>query len=139
MAIIGIIDDSEHIRRTIRMVLEKEGHEVFEAANGIEGEALITEKKLDIILLDIVMPQKSGCDILLSLKNNLKNTDIIILTGNVDPESDIVTNVAKQFHIKTILLKPFRKNQLLEVINTHLKKKKEGPPADTPAGTSAPA
>ena len=56
-----VIDDEENIRKTLKMILEYEGYEFFEASTGEDGlEALRDVVGVDLVLLDIKMPGRSG-------------------------------------------------------------------------------
>lgn len=64
MAKILIIDDEKPIRVSLREILEYEGHEVFEAHDGMEGVMQATKGKFDAIFCDIKMPKMDGLDVL---------------------------------------------------------------------------
>ncbi|MDH3236817.1 MAG: response regulator, partial [Alphaproteobacteria bacterium] len=60
MARILVVDDEEIVRFTLRQMLEKEGHEVFEAANGQEALNCFEDSRVNLIITDIIMPEKEG-------------------------------------------------------------------------------
>lgn len=79
-----IIEDDDLLRNLYAEMFRKENFEVQEAADGFRGEALIREGKFDLILLDIVVPEKDGLEILRSLKNDeprVQNGSIIIISN----------------------------------------------------------
>ncbi len=55
-----IIDDEPQIRSMVRLILEREGYTVLEAADGAEGLKIFREKPADLILTDLIMPNKDG-------------------------------------------------------------------------------
>jgi len=59
-----IVDDEEDIRTSIRMVLEKEKHTISEAANGKTALNMLEKEKFNLIILDVMMPEMSGWDVL---------------------------------------------------------------------------
>ena len=59
-----IADDEAEIRELLRLYLEKDGYEVFEAADGIEALALLKQEKIDLAVLDIMMPGPDGYRVL---------------------------------------------------------------------------
>src|SRR5688500_7435252 len=63
-----IIDDEKNIRRTLRMVLEGEGHVVHEAGSIVEAEAVLGKSAVDLILLDVKLGDDNGLDLLRTLK-----------------------------------------------------------------------
>ncbi len=63
-----IVDDEKNIRRTLRMVLESEGHVVHEAGSIAEADAVLARERVDLILLDVKLGDDNGLDLLRSLK-----------------------------------------------------------------------
>ncbi len=82
-----IIDDSETERSTIRNILEKVGifSEIYEASDGLEGFKILLEKRPDIVLCDMVMPQYDGMSFLkmrrVSRDPSIQTTPVLMLTG----------------------------------------------------------
>ncbi|HSK05505.1 MAG TPA: sigma-54 dependent transcriptional regulator [Kofleriaceae bacterium] len=64
-----IVDDEKNIRRTLRMVLESEGHVVHEAGSKAEAEAVLVREPVDLILLDVKLGDDNGLDLLRTLKS----------------------------------------------------------------------
>jgi CheY-like chemotaxis protein len=62
MACILIMEDEDQMRAVLRQMLESSGHEVIEAADGIEGIRLYREKPPDVVIVDIIMPKKEGIE-----------------------------------------------------------------------------
>jgi CheY-like chemotaxis protein len=58
-----IADDEPGIRRLVRMTLESEGHEILEAADGEQALAIARDQHPDLILLDVMMPRRSGLEV----------------------------------------------------------------------------
>ena len=63
-----IVDDEKNIRRTLRMVLESEGHTVHEAGSIAEADGILARETVDVILLDVKLGDDNGLDLLRSLK-----------------------------------------------------------------------
>src|SRR5258705_11187883 len=63
-----IVDDEKNIRRTLRMVLESEGHAVHEAGSTAEAEGVLQREAIDVILLDVKLGDDNGLDLLRTLK-----------------------------------------------------------------------
>ena len=62
MARILVLDDEEGIRNLLRRRLERDQHEVFEGADGKVGLVLAKEKTPDLIITDLIMPEKEGLE-----------------------------------------------------------------------------
>ncbi|MGB5156692.1 ATP-binding response regulator [Desulfobacterium sp. N47] len=76
-----VVDDEVRIRDACRLVLEDCGYGVCVAATGAEGLELIRDRHFDIILLDLMMPEMSGFDVLAKVKALHPDTVIIVITG----------------------------------------------------------
>jgi DNA-binding NtrC family response regulator len=80
-ATVLIVDDDEMVRSFLVTILEEEGYEVLAAATGGEGEALLAEKPVDIVLLDLRLPDVDGISILRELKLGEPDVNVIVLTA----------------------------------------------------------
>ena len=107
-----IVDDEEVIRKYLRINLVKLGYEVKEAVDGVEALEQLSRDKFDLLISDIVMPNKDGWEMLKEVRSNPKTKDIpvIILTGkNEDTEMFKGYDLGANYY----MTKPFTKAQLL--------------------------
>jgi DNA-binding response OmpR family regulator len=120
MATIALIDDEDLFRNSIKMMLEKRGHTILEADNGKDGVALVKQNidNIDIVLIDVVMPNKGGVESLMELKQKLSRKVIIVMTGKVTPDSDAFRRLVETLGVMKVLYKPFKKKELLEIIDS---------------------
>jgi CheY-like chemotaxis protein len=81
MARILLIDDDEPVRTTLRLTLEHFGHTVIEARDGTEGLALFQHANADLVITDIVMPEKDGLEVLRELRRMHPSVKIIAISG----------------------------------------------------------
>ncbi|MCK5706783.1 MAG: response regulator [Candidatus Aureabacteria bacterium] len=114
MAKILIVDDSFTTRKFIAHILKKSGFEIVEADNGESGLKSVKEEKPDLVILDIVMPEKEGIDTILVLKNTLPDLPIIAISGS--SINDTYLSSAKKFGANAVLAKPFEESELIETI-----------------------
>ncbi len=91
-----VIEDEEHIRKIIEYNLKLDGFEVFMASNGREGLIIAREKKPDVILLDWMMPEMNGLEVLSELKHDKKTEHIPVfmltakgMLGDIDRAFDV--------------------------------------------------
>jgi len=63
-----ICDDEDLIRKSLARAFRASGHHVYEAENGLVGLQLIENEKIDLIILDLLMPEKNGFDVLQEMK-----------------------------------------------------------------------
>ena len=107
MSHILVIDDAPHIRTVITEYLLLEGHTVDSAENGKEGLKLIDLNHYDLVITDVVMPEKDGFEVLTALKRKGSTVRIIVMTGGaarLDPQ--LLLETAKAMGADRVLPKP---------------------------------
>lgn len=87
--LVVIADDEPDILDLVRMVLEEEGYEVETADNGASALRLINERRPDLCVLDVMMPEVDGYDVARVLKRDeeLRDIPVILLTARTEPEN----------------------------------------------------
>ena len=81
MARILVIDDEQHIRFLLEAFLAQDGHKVDLAENGKEGLKLIERNHYDLLITDVVMPEKDGLELIRELKGHVPRIRIIVISG----------------------------------------------------------
>lgn len=123
MAKILVVDDSPALLELYSFTLNSEGHEVETAKDGVEGLEKIKKFSPDIVLLDILMPNKDGFEVLKELKKDKKTKDIsILLLTNVDEQSKVEEGL-KLGAMDYIVKFQQTPNQVVEEIRQVLQKK----------------
>ena len=89
MAHLLLIDDEAPIRKSLREILEYEGHEVIEASTGMEGVVLATKKPFDGIFCDVKMPQMDGLDVLDMLAKKKVAAPVVMISGHGTVETAV--------------------------------------------------
>ena len=125
MACILIIDDDIQILKLLREMLKREGHKVVEAPDGKKGIRLFKENGADLILTDIIMPEKDGLETIMELRKDSPNVKIIAISGGGRIEAEPYLNMAKQFGALRTLRKPFQREELLQAVGELLEQKIE--------------
>lgn len=112
-----IVDDDYDTRTVVKTILTGSGFSVEDAAGGKQALELLKTYKPDLILLDIMMPEMSGYDVVVHLKQKpeTQNIPIIMLTAKGEPEDLIVGY--KDYAVDYYIPKPFTTRQLLAGIN----------------------
>jgi CheY-like chemotaxis protein len=113
--VILLIDDEEAFRSVIKQVLLKAGYDVVEAANGVEAINRFNEKPADMIITDIIMPEKEGIETIIELKKEYPEVKLIAMSGGGWYGTDIDFDMAKKLGART-LDKPFKLRELLDVV-----------------------
>jgi two-component system, sensor histidine kinase and response regulator len=117
--IILVVDDTEQNLSVLGNILMENGYEVVPATSGKDALESITELPPDLILLDIMMPEMDGYEVCKILKDDPKTNEIpvIFLTAKIETE-----DIVKAFKLGAVdyITKPFRKEELLARVKTHL-------------------
>jgi two-component system alkaline phosphatase synthesis response regulator PhoP len=107
-----VVDDEEVIRKFLRIQLAKLGYEVKEAADGEQALEKLGKDDFDLLICDIIMPNKNGWEVLREVKSNPKTRGIpvIVLTARQeDPDMFKGYDLGASYY----MTKPFTKDQLL--------------------------
>jgi CheY-like chemotaxis protein len=112
--VILVIDDSPDVRNLLREALQLEGYQVVEAADGVEGLRLFESEQPDLVLLDIIMPEKDGIEALREILQRDPEARVITISGRdgaqVHNEAAEILGAVASFE------KPFRAEDLLEAV-----------------------
>ena len=81
MANILIIDSDPYLRIAMRIMLEKDGHQVVDAANGIDGERAFFSMKIDIVFTDIFMPNQDGLQTIINIRKSNSIVKIVAMSS----------------------------------------------------------
>ncbi len=114
MASILIVDDDAPIRALLRRILEEDGHQIREAANGEIGLLLYREAPADLVITDILMPERDGMEVTLALTQEFLEARVIAMTGAGGDQNFL--NVAKLFGAREVIQKPFSVQEIRRVV-----------------------
>lgn len=114
-----LIEDEENLRKIVRYDMKRSGYDMDEASDGDEGLALALEHPYDVILIDWMLPKRSGVDIVKKLRSENIQSIIFMLTAKSD-ESDIL--YAFEQGVDDYLTKPFSNLELIARIKSHMKR-----------------
>lgn len=124
MATILVIDDDTQLRTLIVRILEMENHQIVEAVNGIEGIRCFRKQKIDLVITDILMPDKDGIEVIREIRSAHPDVKMIAISGGGQLGADQYLTLAKKLGAQHTLLKPFQREDLLEIVNHLLKDSK---------------
>jgi two-component system OmpR family response regulator len=121
-----VVDDEPHLRKGLRRILSEEGYEVMTAPDGETALALATEKKPDIVVLDIMMPGMDGREVCRRLREVAAEVKIIYLTAKVES-----TGPLQSKHLRgeadAFIAKPATSKRILTKIESLLHSSQEQP------------
>jgi len=118
-----VIDDEEEVRDIIKQMLELEGYEVITAVDGNQGIKLFKQEPADLVITDIIMPDKEGIETIIELRNQFPDVKIISISGGGRIGPHDYLNMAKKLGAERSFTKPFERKKLLKAIEELLEKK----------------
>ncbi len=121
MARILIIDDEPQIRSMLRLMLERDGYEVVEAPDGIEGIRAYRQKPTDLIITDLIMPNKDGIGMIIELKKEFPDVKIIAMSGGGLNKPEGYLQGAQKLGAACTLTKPIDREEMLRSVKETLR------------------
>lgn len=121
MAKILVIEDDEQFCQMLAEMLNQAGHQVERAANGIVGMERFRSDEPDLVITDILMPEKDGIETIIEMKHERDSIKIIAMSGGrraITPQFNL--DSAALIGVQQTLTKPFTRQQLLQAIEDAL-------------------
>ncbi len=114
-----IADDEEQNLRLLKVLLSKQGYQIVEASDGKQALKILNDQPVDMVLLDIMMPEVSGLEVLQNVRkdDNLKTLPVILVTGLADRESRLQ---GLKLGADDYLSKPIDAVELVTRVNTQI-------------------
>jgi len=111
-----VVDDEEDIRQLVAIILESDGYQVTQAANGDECLNALERLTCDALVLDIMMPKMDGWEICRRIKSHprTKSLPVLILTIRSQPLDRVIG--LEVVHADAYLTKPFERRELLDTM-----------------------
>ena len=111
-----IIDDEPYILLMLKKMLERAGYEVDLASNGREAMEIFEKNSADLVITDIIMPDKEGLELILEMKKQTPELKIIAMSGGgrISPESYL--ECARHFGAEKVFQKPFKQKDLVRAV-----------------------
>jgi two-component system response regulator HydG len=116
-----VVDDSAATLEVLQRNLTAAGYRVFTASGVSQAIEILNEAELDLVITDLKMPKVSGMDLIRHIRDNFKNTDVMMITGypSIEGAVEAVKTGAQEF-----LPKPFTDDELLSAVKRVLSKVK---------------
>ncbi len=111
-----VADDDAQMRGLLRQTLELEGYEVMEASNGKEAITLYHGSPTDIIITDLIMPEKEGMELITELRSDFPEVKIIAISGGGRLGAEEYLPMAKGLGAVRTFSKPFNREDLLAAV-----------------------
>ncbi len=118
-----VIDDTTVVRLRVKEMLPPGNFQVLEAKDGVEGLNLIQQEKPSLIMLDFLLPKKSGWDVYLEVQANpdLRKIPLVLMSGR---KEEVTEKLTEPFEYFEFLPKPFDQKQLIAAIKAAMAKAK---------------
>ncbi|MGQ9920101.1 MAG: response regulator [Desulfobacca sp.] len=111
-----VADDEMSIRLLYSEELKEEGYDVVTAANGKEALEIVSREPLDLVILDIKMPEMSGIEVLRQIKEKFPNLPVLLSSAYSEYKQDFGTWASEEYLVKSSDLE-----DLKEAVRRHLK------------------
>ena len=119
-----VIDDDDLVVRSLKKLLNRSGFEIVTCQNGDEALRLLQEKNFDLIICDVLMPEKNGVDTIRDIRNAVKQRKVqipvVFLTGYADAS---LQEAAQALEPVGYIFKPFDADQLINTIRNNVNKR----------------
>jgi DNA-binding response OmpR family regulator len=117
MARILVIDDEQYIREMLQRHLERRGHEVATAPDGVSGMEAFRSHPADVVIVDILMPGELGTTTMLHLSSEFPETQIIAISGGGELPTEHGLEIARQVGARRAFPKPLNMKEFLQAVD----------------------
>ena len=115
-----VIDDDDVIRLTMQSVLKKKGFQVFTAENGNVGLVIFKKEKPQIVITDMLMPNKEGLETITEIRMLKTGAKIIAMSGGGSTQNMTFLQLAEKVGADLLLSKPVKPDQLIAAVENLL-------------------
>ncbi len=113
MTRILVIEDDDDVRDLLRDLLDEEGYDVIVAEDGRAGSRVWREEAVDLVITDILMPEKDGIETIAELQRDCPDTKIVAMSGGGRVHAEHYLRSAELLGAISSLPKPFSRHELL--------------------------
>ena len=117
MGRIMVVEDDKAVRELLREILKRAGHEVIAARNGKEAIALYQETPADLVITNILMPEKEGLETIQEMRRDDPDIKIIAISGGGQIGPADYLEIARRFGARRTFSKPFDRKELLAAVD----------------------
>jgi DNA-binding response OmpR family regulator len=115
-----VIEDDNAVREFIRQTLSKAGYDVIAAGDGVEGLDKFRASHPDLVITDIVMPQKEGLQTIIEMRQQAPNVKVIAMSAGGRYSNMDYLKLARKFGARATLTKPFMRDEMLDLVRETL-------------------
>jgi DNA-binding NtrC family response regulator len=118
-----VIDDDDMLRSVLSQTLAREGYEVVEAADGSVGVKLFQARAVDLVITDLLMPEKEGLETIGELRKIDPDVKIIAMSGGGRCSPSDLLPIARRLGASECIAKPFSRTEILDLVHDVLGEK----------------
>lgn len=111
-----IVDDDDQIRGMLCETFTQAGYDILSASNGLEALDIVNELPCDIIVADILMPEKEGIEMIMELRLQRPDMPVIAMSGGGHVGAGKYLDIAERLGVKATFQKPFDRRKLLRAV-----------------------
>ena len=108
-----IVDDDRLAQATFKLLLELEHYNVLLAEDGDEALALLETHEIDVVMLDVLMPNKDGLDTLIEMKRRRPHLPVFVVSGGGLRKRHDLLSLARSFGADAVLTKPLNAREMI--------------------------
>lgn len=112
--VVLVIEDDRQLLQAMAQAFTRSGAQVFTAANGAQGLRCFLAQGPDVVVTDIIMPEREGIETILAMKSARPDTPILAVSGGGQTPAHEFLTLAKSLGADAVLAKPFRARQLVD-------------------------
>lgn len=124
-----VIDDSKVVRRTVEAMLRDAGYAALAASDGREGMEMWRETQPDLVLTDIMMPERDGIETMMEIRRHCPQAKILAMTGFSHSGSVDFGEMLRRLGADDVLIKPFNPEVLLAKVDRLVSRDNAAPSA----------
>ncbi len=116
-----VIDDEASIRVLLTKILDREGFFVITASDGKQGIQIFKKDPVDLVVTDLIMPEKEGMEVIMELRKETPHIPVIAISGGGRNSPEGYLNMARLLGANAVLEKPIQKEKFLDAVRKALK------------------
>lgn len=115
-----LIEDDDAMRSLLRRTLERAGHEVMEASDGRDALRVFDQGVFDLIVTDVLMPEKDGIEVVLHIRRTQPKLPVIAISGGGRVPAAEYLEMARTLGATDVLAKPFEMDRFIRSVESLL-------------------
>lgn len=111
-----LVDDNDSFRRSLAQTLQRADYEVLPAADGEVALSIFRQQPVDLVITDLIMPEKEGLETIMELRRLQPNIKVIAISGGGRNDPGDYLPIAEQLGAAKTLAKPFTAEEILAAV-----------------------